>query len=64
MVMRNAEAGTSDESWSLEAIDTDEGSTVWTDLFATDHEAYAEFIKTLEREGIACFRQASDTPIN
>ncbi len=54
-----------DASWSLEVVDTDGGSTVWTDLFETDHAAYAEFFTTLEREGIACFRKApSDTHIN
>ncbi|AMJ60955.1 hypothetical protein [Bosea sp. PAMC 26642] len=54
-----------DESWSLEVVDDDGGSTVWNDLFETDQAAYAEFFTTLEREGIACFRQApTDTHLN
>ncbi|KPF62960.1 hypothetical protein IP69_19580 [Bosea sp. AAP35] len=47
-----------DASWSLEVTDADGGSTVWTELFDTDQAAYAEFFRTLESEGIACFRQA------
>lgn len=48
----------SDASWSLEVIDADGGSTVWNDMFDTDQAAYAEFVTTLEREGISCFREA------
>jgi hypothetical protein len=40
------------EGWSLEVIDEENASTVWDDLFATDQEAYAEFYRTLELEGI------------
>ncbi|WP_324132348.1 hypothetical protein [Bosea sp. (in: a-proteobacteria)] len=47
-----------DAAWSLEVIDADGGSTVWDDLFDTDQAAYAEFFITVEREGIACFREA------
>lgn len=54
-----------DESWSLEVVDTEGGSTVWTRLFDTDKAAYAEFFTTLEREGIAWFRPApSDAYLN
>jgi len=42
----------STEGWSLEVIDEENASTVWDDLFATDQEAYAEFYRTLELEGI------------
>jgi hypothetical protein len=41
-----------DPGWSLEVIDQENASTVWDDLFATDHEALAEFYRTLEDEGI------------
>jgi hypothetical protein len=47
------------EGWSLEVIDQEGASTVWDDLFATDQEAYAEFYRTLEKEGIRSF---SDRP--
>jgi hypothetical protein len=41
--------------WSLEVVDDENTSTVWDDLFATDHEALAEFSQTLEDEGIQSF---------
>ena len=41
--------------WSLEVVDHENASTVWDDLFATDHEALAEFSRTLEAEGIQSF---------
>jgi hypothetical protein len=44
--------GTGDSGWSLEVIDQEGASTVWDDLFATDHEALAEFYQTLEAEGV------------
>jgi hypothetical protein len=45
----------SGEGWSLEVVDQDGGSTVWSDLFATDRDAYAEFTQTLETEGVRSF---------
>jgi hypothetical protein len=41
--------------WRLELVYHDGGSTVWDDLFATDKDAYAEFYRTLEAEGIRSF---------
>jgi hypothetical protein len=43
---------TGNDGWSLEVVDHEGASTVWDDLFATDHEALAEFYRTLEAEGI------------
>jgi hypothetical protein len=43
------------DGWSLEVIDHENVSTVWDDLFATDHEALAEFSRTLDDEGIQSF---------
>jgi hypothetical protein len=43
------------EGWSLEVVDHEDASTVWDDLFETDHEALAEFSRTLEAEGIQPF---------
>ena len=40
------------EGWSLEVIDQEGGSAVWDDTFANDQDAYAEFYRTLELEGI------------
>jgi hypothetical protein len=47
----------STEGWSLEVVDEEDASTVWDDLFATDQEAYAEFYRTLELEGIRSFAE-------
>jgi hypothetical protein len=38
---------TGNEGWSLEVVDHEDASTVWDDLFETDHEALAEFSRTL-----------------
>ena len=38
--------------WILEVVDEENNSTVWDDPFATDDEAYQEFQRTLEEEGI------------
>jgi hypothetical protein len=45
------------EGWSLEVVDQESGSAVWDDLFATDQEAYAEFCRALESEGIHSFAE-------
>ena len=45
------------EGWSLEVVDSEGGSTVWEDLFATDEDARDEFYRTLETEGIHSFGQ-------
>jgi hypothetical protein len=46
---------TGNNGWLLEVVDHENASTVWDDLFATDHEALAEFSRTLEEEGIQSF---------
>ena len=38
--------------WILEVVDADSNSTVWDEPFPTDEEAYREFLRTLEEEGI------------
>jgi hypothetical protein len=43
------------ERWSLEVVDDDDTSTVWDETFEKDTEAYEEFARTLEREGILTF---------
>jgi len=43
------------EGWSLEVVDSQDGSTVWGDLFATDQDARDEFYRTLDAEGIHSF---------
>jgi hypothetical protein len=45
------------EGWSLEVIDQEGASTVWDDTFPTDKDAYTEFQRTLETEGIRSFAE-------
>jgi hypothetical protein len=47
-------AGT-DGGWSLEVISQQEDVTTWEDTFATDQEAWEEFLATTERDGIQSF---------
>lgn len=49
-------AGTN-EGWTLEVVDEQQASTVWEDVFATDRDAYAEFSRTLETDGIRSFSE-------
>ena len=52
--------GEDDAGWILEVVDHTGGSTIWDDAFPTDRAALDEALRTIEREGIACF--AEDTP--
>ena len=40
------------EGWSLEVVDHEGASTVWDETFPTDQDAYREFCRALEAEGI------------
>lgn len=40
------------KDWTLEVVDEENNSTVWDDQFLTDDEAFQEFQRTLEEEGI------------
>lgn len=41
--------------WVLEVISQDEDVTTWEEPFATDTEAWEEFLATAERDGIQSF---------
>jgi hypothetical protein len=41
--------------WTLEVVNSAGTSTVWDDLFETDDEAYAEFKRTVDEEGMEVF---------
>ena len=56
-------AGTNDP-WSLEVVDHEGGSTLWSETFASDKDAYAEFFRTLESEGIRSFLERSATRLH
>ena len=45
----------SDRSWTLEVVNEAQTSTVWDDTFPTDDAAYAEFLRTVEDEGMETF---------
>jgi hypothetical protein len=45
------------EGWTLEIVDQENGSTVWDETFANDQDAYAEFQRTLQVEGIHSFAE-------
>jgi len=41
--------------WHLEVINEMNTSTVWDDPFETDVDAYAEFMATVDQEGMTAF---------
>ena len=45
------------EGWTLEVVDDEGASTVWDDTFATDQDAYDDFYRMLETEGIRSFSE-------
>lgn len=45
----------SEPGWSLEVVNDAGTSIVWDDRFATDEEAYAEFQRTVDQEGMRSF---------
>ncbi len=42
-------------TWSLQVVDSASTSNVWDDRFATDEAAYAEFERTVAKEGMRTF---------
>ena len=42
-------------NWSLEVLNNAGTSIVWDDLFDSDEDAYAEFQRTVEEEGMRAF---------
>lgn len=38
--------------WSLEVVDQDRNSIVWDNEFETGEEAHAEFLRSVETEGL------------
>jgi hypothetical protein len=54
----------SSDGWTMEVIDQDEGLTVWEEPFATDKEAFEEFLATVERDGIESFLEEPETDVS
>ena len=44
-----------ESNWSLEVLNNAGTSIVWDDLFDSDEDAYAEFQRTVEEEGMRAF---------
>jgi hypothetical protein len=42
-------------TWSLQVVNSANTSSVWDDRFATDEAAYAEFERTVAKEGMRTF---------
>lgn len=52
-------AGTQND-WILEVITEEDDLTSWEEPFATDREAFEEFLATVERDGIRSFFGGED----
>ncbi|WMT73873.1 hypothetical protein [Bradyrhizobium sp. Ash2021] len=50
------------DGWSLEVVDAEGTSTVWDETYPTDQDAYREFQRGLEAEGLPGLLEA--TPSN
>lgn len=50
--------------WTLEVVDPEKNSIVWDDEFATDDDAHAEFLRTVETEGITSLLYAPNRLLN
>lgn len=48
--------------WNLAVITPDDDVTEWEEPFATDREAYEEFLATLQRDGIRSFFLGDEAP--
>jgi hypothetical protein len=56
-IFRNA--GTN-EDWTLEVISQTEVITTWEDGFATDKDAWEEFLATAEKDGLESFLEEGE----
>ncbi len=56
-------AGTNGD-WKLEVVTQDEDLIEWEEGFATDREAFDEFLATVEREGIRTFLEDTDPSVH
>ncbi|WP_458424418.1 hypothetical protein [Methylorubrum extorquens] len=50
-----------DEGWTLEVVDHEDGSTVWEGSFDTDVEAYEAFEQCIREDGIRTFTEYAPT---
>jgi len=46
--------------WTLEVVNSNGTSIVWDEIFLDDHDAYAEFQRTVAEEGMYAFLDQSN----
>ena len=56
-------AGTQGD-WTMEVISQEEDVTTWDEPFATDKDAWEEFLATVERDGIGTFLGIDDPSVH
>jgi hypothetical protein len=56
-------AGTNGD-WKMEVITQDEDLIEWEEPFATDREAFDEFLATVARDGIRTFLEEEDPAVH
>ena len=54
----------SQEDWTMEVVTQDEDLIRWEEPFATDREAFDEFLATVARDGIASFLDGDDVSVH
>jgi hypothetical protein len=50
--------------WTMQVITQDEDLIEWEEAFATDREAFDEFLATVERDGIRTFLDDADPSVH
>ena len=50
--------------WTLQVTAEDNGVTAWEEGFATDRDAFDEFLATIERDGIRTFLDDVDPQVH
>lgn len=54
----------SNGDWTMEVITQEEDLVQWDEPFATDREAFDEFLATVERDGIRTFVEDTDPSVH
>lgn len=56
-------AGTQ-QDWKMEVISEEDDVTTWDNGFATDRDAWEEFLATIAKDGIRTFLDSEDEPVH
>lgn len=54
----------SEEQWKLEVISEQDDLTTWDEPFATDRDAWEEFLATVEKDGIRSFLEDEEPVVH